>query len=69
MGNEMLREAARDFLVAWERAESNRGCYATAPGHDTRCPAWGGLLNDAFCACGRHDMEKMAERLREVLNA
>ena len=31
MGNEMLREAARDFLVAWERAESNRGCYATPP--------------------------------------
>jgi hypothetical protein len=65
------RAAALAFLLAWERAESNRGCYSCSEVHDNRCPAgWAGKTEDrslSECACGRVELDAAAAALRKAL--
>lgn len=60
-----IEVAARAFLLAWERAESNRGCYSCSEEHDMRCMSlW---HNPHPCNCGRVELNAAADALREAL--
>jgi hypothetical protein len=62
-----LIEAGRRFKAAFDRAESNRGCYSTAPEHDCRCEFDRGISND--CTCGSVELNEADVEFTNALDA
>ena len=60
----------RQFYAAWNRCESNRGCYSCADPHDCRCER---QMEGAkqrgetpVCECGRDELEKLETQIDEA---
>jgi len=61
-----LDRAAVAFLGAYDRADSNRGCFSCVEPHDRRCPV-SREMPDPVCACGRAELDAAEKMLREAV--
>ena len=52
-----------DFFIAWNRCESNRGCYSCCEPHDCRCEKDRGISKT--CTCGRDELEAIETKIDE----
>ena len=52
-----------DFFIAWNRCESNRGCYSCCEPHDCRCEKERGISK--VCTCGRDELEAIETKIDE----
>jgi len=52
-----------DFFIAWNRCESNRGCYSCCESHDCRCEKERGISK--VCTCGRDELEAIETKIDE----
>ena len=57
-------ELYRKFYAAWNRAESNRGCYSCCETHDSRCEKDRGISDK--CTCGRDELYELEEAIDKL---
>ena len=52
----------REFVMAWERCESTRGCYSCSDNHDCRCS----INSGKKCSCGRNKIEAIYKKITDA---